>query len=288
MGWAYAAAKRYGMASDHEFDAVALAWQRWFPQMQAATRPVSERMVALAHIGPGAHVLDVGTGLGDPALLAAETVAPNGNVIGVDISPAMLSLARKRAHKDGVSNVEFRQVEEDDEIPAGPYDAILSRFGLMFVPDLDRALAQYRAQLRRHARLVAATWATAPEVPQISTPMMVAAELGFVPQSPAPPTGSPFSLSDGPELTRRLEGAGFVDAKVEPIDITFRVESPEAYYRHVADVSPSVRELLATLDEPSRAELKEGVEQAAATRFGRPDGTVAMTNRALITTASNP
>lgn len=276
------------MRTDPEFDRVALAWERWFPQMQAATRPVSERLVALARIGPGAHVLDVGTGLGDPAILAAEAVAPNGNVIGVDISAAMLDLARKRARKDGIRNVEFRLVGEDDEIPAGPYDAILSRWGLMFVPDLDRALAHYRAQLRRSGRLAAATWAAAPEVPQISLPMMVAVQLGFVRQEPPPPTGSPFSLCDAADLARRIEKAGFAEASVEPLDITFRVDSPAAYYAHVSDVSPSVRELLAGLDQTLRAEFKEHVERAAAARFGGPDGSVSMTNRALIASATNP
>jgi len=140
----------YGMASDHEFDAVALAWQRWFPHA-GRDAPRQRADGRAGAIGPGAHVLDVG-GLGI-RLCSPRNVAPNGNVIGVDISPAMLSLARKRAHKTASRTSSFAG-GKDDEIPAGPYDAILT----LRLDVRTDSIARSRSIARScgHARLVAA------------------------------------------------------------------------------------------------------------------------------------
>ena len=65
------------------------------------TAPLSERMLALAKLGPGMRVLDLATGRGEPAISAAHRVGPTGAVFGVDLSAAMLEIARERAAREG-------------------------------------------------------------------------------------------------------------------------------------------------------------------------------------------
>src|SRR5689334_12609359 len=85
---------------------VAPAWKKWWSVIEAGAQSVNEKLVDLARIEPGARVLDVATGLGEPALTAARRAGPRGNVLGVDLSAAMLELARERARAAGIAHVE--------------------------------------------------------------------------------------------------------------------------------------------------------------------------------------
>ena len=111
----------------------------------AATR---ELFVA-AGIGPGMRVLDIGSGAGDVALLAAELVGPGGEVVGVEIAPETIAIAEQRVAAAGWSNVRFVEADlRDLDVDEGPFDAIVGRWVLMYQPDpaaLLRRLATYAA-----------------------------------------------------------------------------------------------------------------------------------------------
>ena len=84
-----------------QWDRVAAGWQTWWRTIEDAAQPVSRRMLALAAVAPGQRVLDIATGIGEPALLAARRVGPQGRVVATDIAPAMLEIARERARSLG-------------------------------------------------------------------------------------------------------------------------------------------------------------------------------------------
>src|SRR5438309_11780450 len=105
------------MRSEHdrirdEWEAVAGGWRRWEPLFQSFTWPVALRMVAVAQIGAGQRVLDVGCGIGDPTLQVAVLVGPHGHVLGIDLVEEMLAPGRARAPALGLAHVAFR----DDHI----------------------------------------------------------------------------------------------------------------------------------------------------------------------------
>lgn len=106
--------------------------------------PFTRRLFVEAGIGPGMRVLDVGSGMGDVALLAAELVGPTGSVVGVDTNPDVLVAARRRA-PENVTFVEgdIRQLELD-----GEFDAVVGRLVLMYLQDPAEALAQATRNLR--------------------------------------------------------------------------------------------------------------------------------------------
>ena len=108
--------------------------------------PVTRRLFAAAGIGPGMKVLDIGSGAGDVALLAAERVGLHGRVVGVDLHPALVETARRRAA--GHANVAFvagdiREVALDDD-----FDAVVGRFVLGHLPDPAAALRRLLPHLR--------------------------------------------------------------------------------------------------------------------------------------------
>ena len=110
-----------------EYDLAARVWDRCFVP---ATTPARERLLELARLTPGESVLDIGTGTGAAALLAAQRVGEEGSVIGVDISGEMLEEARAKAARLSLGNVDFRRMDEVSlELPDRTFDAAISCFG---------------------------------------------------------------------------------------------------------------------------------------------------------------
>jgi ubiquinone/menaquinone biosynthesis C-methylase UbiE len=92
-------------------------------------QPVSDRMMDLADIRPGQQVLDVATGIGEPAVTAALSVGPAGRVIATDIAPQMLDIGQKRVTELTLDNIDFREMDAEVlELPESNFDAILCRF----------------------------------------------------------------------------------------------------------------------------------------------------------------
>jgi ubiquinone/menaquinone biosynthesis C-methylase UbiE len=115
--------------------AVDEAWRKYDDIESRLTAPVSERMLDLAEIQPGMRVIDLATGRGEPALRAARRVGPLGSVLGLDISQPLLAIARERALREGISNIELRaaNTESLDDVPDDTFDAATTRWGLMYM-----------------------------------------------------------------------------------------------------------------------------------------------------------
>jgi cyclopropane fatty-acyl-phospholipid synthase-like methyltransferase len=103
---------------------------------------------AEAGIRPGMKVLDLGCGAGDVAFVAASLVGPDGSVVGVDSSPQALGQARLRAEQRGLAQVRFVEGDVHDPVPGGPFDAIVGRLVLMYVPDPAAVLRRQATVLR--------------------------------------------------------------------------------------------------------------------------------------------
>src|SRR5918994_3369397 len=89
--------KQYKEAERQGYNSVAAGWQKWWKTIGRGTEKVSGRLVALAEIKPGSKVLNIATGIGEPALTAANQVGKSGHVLATDISLQMLSIAKQRA-----------------------------------------------------------------------------------------------------------------------------------------------------------------------------------------------
>jgi enediyne biosynthesis protein CalE5 len=251
---------RYKAAQRTDWSTAAEGWRKWWRTIEDGLGPIAERLVELAALERGDRVLDVATGIGEPAVTAARRVGPEGRVVATDIAPGMLDIGRERAAELGLDNVEFREADAEElELPDEQFDAVLSRNGLMFFPDLPAALERMRAVLVGGGRLAAAVWGRPEQTPFIAvTHRTVARELGLPP--PAPGTPGPLSLSDADALESRLRQAGFADVRSERMTISVDFDSAEAYVDFTRAVSVPLKNLL----EGESTERKEEVWSAVA------------------------
>jgi SAM-dependent methyltransferase len=120
----------------------------------ARLEPLTERLFREAGIGLGHRVLDVGSGVGDVAFLAAKLVGPTGEVIGIDLDGAALAKARIRASDRGLQNVRFIESEVSAVLAGPPFDAVVGRLILQFLPDPATALRSLAAKVRPGGVLV--------------------------------------------------------------------------------------------------------------------------------------
>ena len=171
--------KQYKEAERQSWNSVAPAWQKWWGKtIERGTKGVSRRLVELAEIKPGSKVLDIATGIGEPALTAANHVGKNGHVLATDISLQMLSFAKQRAISLGLQDViEFKEGDaETIDLPPSAFDAALCRFGLMLFQDFKASLSNIYRSLVEGGHFAAAVWASPDKVPFIFVPMNIGTE----------------------------------------------------------------------------------------------------------------
>ncbi|MFO0765787.1 MAG: class I SAM-dependent methyltransferase [Nitrospiraceae bacterium] len=131
---------------------------------------------------PGMQMLDLGSGTGYPALLAGQVVGPSGSVVGLDLAESMLSVATHKAAELGLRHVNFRTGDVSTlPFEDGAFDAVISHFCLMFLPDAPKAAKEIARVLAPGGYLAAAVWASPDKNPSIRIPMDILKTLVTLP-----------------------------------------------------------------------------------------------------------
>ena len=167
-------------------------------------------MLDAAGVESGRRVLDVAAGAGGQTLAAARRVGPNGRVLATDISPTILTFAAKSAAEAGLSAVETQVADGEslDGLAGDSFDAVISRLGLIYFPDQQRALAGMREALRDGGRIAAVVYSTADRNEFFSIPVSIIRTRAQLPP-PLPGQPGPFSLGGSGVLEAALLEAGF-------------------------------------------------------------------------------
>ena len=262
------------------WDSVAAAWERWWPTIEKGAHSISDYMVASAAIKAGHRVLDVATGIGEPAFTAARAVGQAGSVVATDQSPQMLEIARRRAKDLGATNVELREMDTEQlDFPEASFDAALCRWGLMFLPDLSAALDGLYRLLRPDGRMVAAVWSEPAKVPMIGLAGQVVRQYMDL---PAPPPGAPdiFSLAGPDALENAYVASGFTGVTTEHKVMTLELPSCQDYANFTLDVAGPLAAAIAQQPPEIQAKIRHDLEQAA-TQYASADGSISMPNETI-------
>jgi SAM-dependent methyltransferase len=238
-------------------------WAAHQERLDRQIRPHGERVLDALALETGEQVLDVGCGCGDSTLAIARHVGERGRVVGVDLSEPMLERARARVQAEGLAHVELQRADaQSADLGEARFDAIASRFGVMFFDDPIAAFRNLRRALRPGGRAAFVCWQAPQANPWVALPM--AAVAAHLPLPPPPPPGTPgmFAFADATRVRNVLEEAGFDDVALDDLRLPMRLTDDAAdLFLEVGPVAALLRE------READAALRDAVRDALADAF---------------------
>jgi SAM-dependent methyltransferase len=243
-------------------------WAGFQAQLDRQMAPLGEEGVQVLAPRAGEHILDIGCGCGDTTLALAKAVGAAGSVVGVDVSRPMLEVARNRP-ADGL-NLEFIAGDaQTADLGAARFDAVYSRFGVMFFADPAAAFANIRAAIRPGGRMTFVCWRPLADNAWFSAPM-AAARPFLPPAEPAEPNApGPFAFSDPDRVKSILGAAGFSSVTLDPFDTKIGSGDLDATLTLVLRVGPLG---WALREHPEAADKATEAVRSALATFDTPQG----------------
>ena len=246
-------AATYKATTRQQWQDAAEAWNAWGGFLAAWLGPATEAMLDMAGVGPGSVVLDVAAGAGQQSLIAARRVGSSGRVLATDISPDILDYASENARIEGLDNLETLEADSEDlDLMPDSFDAAISRVGLIYFPDQQRALANVLRALKPGGRFAAIVYSTPEKNGFFSKPVSIIRERAKLPP-PAPGQPGPFSLGAPGTLAEVLRQAGFRNIEERSVDapvilptaadcLRFERESFGAMHQMLSGLGPDEQE----------------------------------------------
>ena len=245
--------------------------------------PWSSHLIRSANPQPGEHALDVACGTGIISRSIAPLVGLEGTVIGLDLKPAMLNVARTAAEREGLS-IEW-SASRAEQIPFrdGSFDLVFCQFGLMFFTDRHTALTEMQRVLRSGGRVILSVWQGLHRHPFYQT-LHEVSRRHFGKSS----VEDVFSLGDPDELYELVIEAGFQQVRVEPVSITVRYPNPPEFLAWEMDVDPATAPALQHLDPQAQQAVLTAVREEiqVALREVMQDGQIALLSHAHVAHAT--
>jgi len=246
-----------------DWNRVAGGWEKWDRFFDEQMAFLNHRLVADARLRFGMRVLDLGSGTGYPALLGAQTVGPSGGVIGLDLAEQMLAVARRKATALGLANVTFRTGNVTTlPFEANSFDAVTSRFCLMFLPEIPKAAAEIARVLKPGSWVAAAVWSVPEKNPSIGLSMEAIKSVIELPP-PDPTAPGIFRLAKPGDLAGLFQQAGLVDVIEQEFLAEWSYVSVDEYYTSLMEIAAPIQNLMTALSAPQIQEVRRLITQAA-------------------------
>jgi ubiquinone/menaquinone biosynthesis C-methylase UbiE len=232
-------------------------WEKHREMIRLMFAPVTQALAEDARIATRNSVLDIATGPGEPALSVSALVGPEGKVFGIDPIPEMVAAARRTADRREVRNAQFNVAATDQlPFPADTFDAVVSRFGVMFFPSPVDAVREILRVLKPGRKLALAVWHSADTNPFFYTLSRIIERYVDSPP-PAPDAPDAFRFASPGKLRDVLGEAGAM-APSERL-LQFKIQAPvsvEDFWTIRCEMSEKLREKFARLSTEQLAEVK--------------------------------
>jgi ubiquinone/menaquinone biosynthesis C-methylase UbiE len=275
----------YRKSSHDIWEKMAAGWDCRTQWTWDATRHVSEWMVAKLDPQPGQTILELAAGTGETGFAAATRMGEEGRLITTDFASAMLEAAERHARDLGISHTEFRVMDaEQMDLSDNSVDGVLCRFGYMLMGDSERALRETHRVLRDGGRVSMSVWGSLEQNPWAAVAGAVLVAKGHMPM-PQPGDPGIFSLGTEERLREVLGAAGFGSIETEAIPVEWRFDDFDDYWTFLRELAGVVAVVLEKLPDDERAEVRDLIEQNAAS-FRADGGAYVMPGVALSALAS--
>ncbi len=238
-------------------------WEKHRATITQMFAPVTQALIEDANITIGSMVLDVATGPGEPALTIAQVVGNGGKVVGTDLVVGMVEAARREANRRNLENANF-EVASTEQLSFLPnsFDAVISRFGVMFFPSPVDCLREMLRVLKPGKRIAMAVWHFADKNPFHYTVSQVVER--YVDSPPlAPDSPDAFRFAEPGKLLAILMKAGATETSERILRFSIDARaSVEDFWTLRSGMSEKLRTKLAKLSESQIAKLKHEVIEA--------------------------
>jgi SAM-dependent methyltransferase len=238
-------------------------WAHEHERIDARFAPLGEALLDFAAPRSGERVLDIGCATGTTLLALAGTVGPGGRALGADIAEASVAVARTRIAAAGLPQAEAILADAGSHpFPAGGFDLLFSRFGMMFFEDPVPAFANLRRALVPGGRVAMLAWRPAAENPWATIPALAVRHLVPPAAPPGPEEPGQFAFGDPARVRRILEGAGFRDVALTPLDRPLTLGADAAEATAFSLTLGGVVRALATVPQAARPAVREAARAA--------------------------
>ncbi|WP_085905579.1 class I SAM-dependent methyltransferase [Kiloniella majae] len=261
-----------------DWERAASDWHRWMPVVNDFLSVATEIMLDQAGVETGHHVLDIAAGDGSQSLMAAKLVGETGSVLATDISPAFIKISKEIAQARDVKNIATEVMDAENlALIDNSFDAVISRLGMMFLPDPLRGLQEIHRVLKPSGSFAAVVFTTADKSPFFTIPPQVIRDRLNLPNpsdmSPAPKTHQPGPFALGtPDLFADLfSQAGFINIEQEIIEAPLRFKTTEDFVQWRRDIAISLQRMLAGQDSQTQEKIWQDVTEAMR-QFEANDG----------------
>ncbi|MFY0692215.1 MAG: methyltransferase domain-containing protein [Paracoccaceae bacterium] len=264
-------AQKYKETTRQQWQDAAEAWNAWGGFLAKWLGPATEEMLDLAKIGSRSRVLDVAAGAGQQTLVAARRVGASGHVLATDISPGILDYALENARIEGLENVGTLEADSENlDVPAESFDAAISRVGLIYFPDQQRALSSIMSALRPGGRFAAIVYSTPENNGFFSKPVSIIRERAQLPP-PAAGQPGPFSLGAPGALASAFEDAGFREIEEKVLSAPVVLPTAADCLRFERESFGALHQMLSGLDDEAQESVWGEIGDALA-MFETADG----------------
>jgi SAM-dependent methyltransferase len=221
-------------------------------------------MLDLARIGPSSRVLDVAAGDGDQSLTVAQRLGPSGYLLATDIAPNLVAIAARIFREADLKNTEARVMDAEElGVEDASFDAVISRFGLFFLPNLSKALLEMRRALKPGGRIAAVVFSTPDKNPFLSVPIsVIRTRAQLAPPLPGQP--GPFSLGAPGVFEDALAKAGLREVLIHHVAAPLEMASAAECVQFERESFGALQQMLEGLKQAERENVWREIEEELA------------------------
>lgn len=252
---------KYKNTTRDQWQTAAEAWFRWSPTLNQWLGQATETMLDMAGISTGHRVLDVAAGAGEQSITIAKKVGTTGYVLASDISSNILEFAEQMAKQAGLKNIETKVMDgENLTIPDATFDAVISRVGLIYFPDQQRALKEMLRVLKPGGKVAAIVYSTPEKNKFFSVPVSIIRNRAKLPP-PLPGQPGPFSLGAEGVIEKSFRQAGFINVKSVIVNSPLIMPAAKDCVRFEKESFGALHQMMSGLTDTEKESVWDEIEQ---------------------------
>ena len=252
---------KYKNTTREQWQTAAEAWYRWSSTLNQWLGPATDKMLQMADISEGHKVLDVAAGAGEQSITAARKVGAHGHVLATDISSKILEFAKQMAERNGFSNIGTAIMDgENLTLEDESFDAVISRVGLIYFPNQQRALKEMLRVLKPGGKMAAIVYSTPDRNKFFSIPVSIIRSRAKLPP-PMPGQPGPFSLGTTGVIEKAFGEAGFINVRSELANSPLRLSSAKECVRFEKESFGALHQMMSSLSDSEKEAVWEEIER---------------------------